>query len=169
MKFAWTHQHKEVSEIQKYRFWFKMMISVNANIELIDTVMALNTPPRPFLQQRESLSSNLPLFPIADEPSSRSVEATSTKLICTFQFSAMMYFWDPGSYSCTTALKIRLPKSGLKCLNLNYLFESFLYQSKLEILARQILFQLENQLKRPMWYCCHKDMVWQKRFHCCFA
>lgn len=69
-----------------------MMISVNANIELIDTVMALNTPPRPFLQQRESLSSNLPLFPIADEPSSRSVEATSTKLICTFQFSAMMYF-----------------------------------------------------------------------------
>lgn len=141
--------------------------SVNAIIEVMDTLMALNTPPFPFLQQPES---HLPLFPTADDPrSSRSVEATSTKLICTFQFSAMMYFWGPGSYSCTAALKIRLPKSGLKYLNLNYLFESFLYQSTLEILARQILFQLENQPKLPIWYCCHKDTVWQKRFHCCFA
>lgn len=103
--------------------------SVNANIErteLICTVMVLNTPPCPFLQPLESPSSNLPLFPAAHEPrNSRSVEATSTAVICTFQFSARICFWSPDSCSCTATLKIRLPKSGLKCLNLKYLMQIF--------------------------------------------
>lgn len=74
----------------------------------------------------QSLSSNLPLFPAAHEPrSSRAVEATSTEVICRVQFSARICFWSPDSCSCTAALKIRLPESGLKCLNLKHLIQIF--------------------------------------------